>query len=168
MNNQCKSVYKRLIFIFSWLLLASCSETKGTDLFTLLPKSRKELIQEGYNIWKIKSIDRIETFDNVLCKAFNDTIVKYIFQGDALESIEVGFKISKTDSVAFLKKFEERGFLKAKPLSEGAKAAFIEPSQKIHYDVYIGKSYASFVHYFKKPVYPPVPNVSISQPNKEQ
>jgi hypothetical protein len=58
MNMLFKYGFKGLMFIFPWLLLASCSETKETDLFTLSPKKRKELIQQGYYNFKFKGWDR--------------------------------------------------------------------------------------------------------------
>jgi hypothetical protein len=146
-NMFSKYGFNYVIFVFPCLLLSCHSESKEKDLFTQPPKSRNEVIQDGYKNLKFRSGDRIDVLDNVFCKRFKDTVIQYVFQDDVLESIVVGFEINKMNSDAFLNMFGRRGFKRSKPVSETAQAAFIEPSEKIHYDVYMGKSYVSFVHY---------------------
>ena len=158
--------FNYVVFIFPWLFLACHSERKEKGLFTLPPKSRNEVIQEGYEIFKFRIGDEVDSLDNVFCKRFKDTVIQYVFQDDVLESIGVGFEINKMNSGALLDTFERRGFKKSKPVSETAQAAFIEPSEKIHYDVYIGRSYVSFVHFFKKPAYPPPATLDTVSPAK--
>jgi hypothetical protein len=155
-----------VIFLCHFFL--SC-EDRETDLFTLPQKSRQELINEGYKNEMFKRADRIDsldnityridTLDNVFYKTVNDTVVKYIFQDDILESIEVGFRIKDMDSTNFLNDCKKRGFVRADPVQASAQMAFVEPSQKIHYDVYVGKKYVSFVHFFTKPKFAPPPTV---------
>lgn len=157
MNKFSKYGFNYMVFIFPCLLLACHSENKENDLFTMPPKSRHEVIKEGYEIFKFRIGDTIDSLPNVFCKTFKDTVIEYAFDDDVLKSISVRFKINKTDSEALFNRFEGLGFKKSKPVSETAKAAFIEPSEKIHYDVYIGGKYVSFVHFFKKPDIPPPP-----------
>lgn len=168
MNILSKYGFNYAVFIFPWLLSACHSDSKEKDLFTLPPKSRHEVIQEGYEIFKFRIGDKVDSLDNVLCKRFKDTdtVIRYVFQDDVLERIEIGFRINKMDSGALLNRFERRGFKKSKPVSETAKAAFIEPSEKIHYDVYIGGSHVTFAHVFKKPAYPPPATIDTVSPAK--
>lgn len=57
----------------------------------------------------------------------------------------------KADSANFLNDCKKRGGVRADPVQASIQMAFFEPSQKIHYDVYVGKKYVSFVHFFTKP-----------------
>ena len=165
--------FKRLMILFLCILLVSC-ENREPDLFTLPQKSRQELINAGYKNEMHKLADRtdtsdniiyrIDTLDNVFYKTVNDTVVKYVFQDDILQSIEVGFRVKQMDSVIFLNDCKKKGFVRADPVQAKAQMAFVEPSKKIHYDVYVGKKYISFVHYFTKPDYPPPPVVDSGMP----
>lgn len=154
MNMFSKYGFNCLVFMFIWLL-SSCNESKETDVFTLPSKSRQALIQEGYKSYQFRIGGEIETFDNILHKAFDDTVVKYVFQDEVLERVEVGFNIHKLDSGVFFHNCEKKGFVKTNPIDKIAKMAFIEPTKKIHYEVYIGKSEVDFVHYFARLAYPP-------------
>lgn len=162
----CKYGFNCLVFMFIWLLSASCNESKETDVFTLPSKSRQALIQEGYKSYQFRIGGEIEIFDNILHKVFDDTVVKYVFQDDVLERIEVGFNIHKLDSGVFFHNCEKKGFVKTKPIDKIAKMAFIEPTKQIHYDVNMGKSEVNFVHYFARLTYSPPAIIDTVSPAK--
>jgi hypothetical protein len=109
---------------------------------------------EGYKNARFKTEDKTITLDNVFYKTIKDTIIRYVFQNSLLERIEIEMNKGNKDSSVFFDEFVKKGLVKTNPIDKRAKAAFVEPSKKIHYDVYIGKSQVTFVHFFIKPDIP--------------
>ena len=154
MLNLSRTSYRSFILIC--LLFVACREKEGGEIFASPKREKQELIMKGYKNARFKTEDRTITLDNIFYKTINDTIIRYVFQNNLLERIEIELKTENKDSSVLFDAFRKKGLVKTSPIDTMAKAAFVEPSKKIHYDLYIAKSHITFVHSFIKPhILPP-------------